>query len=356
MTDIHPILVALPLDHETADIVAAALELARRLELPVVVVHALRPRRLESEEGRAARIDAARLGLEPHLAPLRVGQVVVQEVIVEIGEPAEVIVATALRHGAQMIVAGGGRAATVRRWVVGSVAESIVRRSTVPVWVARGAPPAGRALLCPVDHGPEAAIGVAAAARMARAFQLPLILLNVVSDESSSHAQLTAQQNAAYERLEALAAEHDLRGLEVSLKVAVGEPAHRIVEAAGLAGLLVLASRGYDPLIRDWLGPVTSRALRSSRCSTLTIRHLAEGHDARMQAVTRLGDLYQEATSLLADGKGRDALALLEGLAEQAATNASIQEAYAIALRRVGRDVEATSRQALADLIRDRLQ
>lgn len=41
MTNARPLLVALPLDHQTGDILAIAALLARRLEAPVVVVHAI---------------------------------------------------------------------------------------------------------------------------------------------------------------------------------------------------------------------------------------------------------------------------------------------------------------------------
>ncbi len=350
----HPILAALPLDHETPAIVATVAELARRLHVPVFVVHALATRHLESPEGLAERSKQTRLRLDAHLEGMRTAGVSVQDVTVELGDPAEVVVATALRCGAQMIVTGGGRPATVRRWVVGSVAEAIVRRSTIPVWVARGTPPDGRPVLCPVDFSPASSAGLHEAIRIARLFETPLSLLTVVSDESSRKSLAKVQSNA-HDRLEAFIAEQDVEGLEVSFKVAVGDAAERIVDAADHAGLMVIASRGYDPLIRDRLGPVTTRTLRNSHCSTLTIRHLAEGHDERMQAITHLADLHQEAKALLLDDRGADALPLLEGLAERAPTNAEVQEAYAIGLERAGRHVEATSRYELARLIRDRL-
>jgi nucleotide-binding universal stress UspA family protein len=345
MANIRPILVALPLDHETPDIVAATSELARRLEAPIVVVHAIPSQRLETE---------ARTELEPHLASLRDAGVDVQDVVVAVGRPAEESIALASRLAAQMIVTGGGRPATIRRWVVGSVAEAIVRGSTIPVWVARGKPPSGRPLLCPVDLSAESKIGLDAAVRMARLFELPLSIITVVSEESQRDRE--EDEAAARKQVEALLATYDVAGLDVSVDVTTGDPAERIVDAADEAGLLVVASRGYDPLVREWLGPVTTRALRHSLCSALTIRHVGEGHDERMRAITRLADLYRQAMDLLADGQGEEALPMLEGLAEQAPTNAAVQEAFAIALERVGRSVEATSRHELATLIRERIR
>lgn len=352
MTHTRPILVALPLDHETSDIVATAAALGHRLQAPVVVVHALPHRRLESERGMDERIAEARRALAPHLRGL--GSVEIQDVFVAVGDAPEVVLAAALRLAATLIITGGGRPGTVRRWVLGSVAEAIVRGSSVPVWVARGGPPAGRPVLCPVDLSSASRLGLDAAVRMARLLELPLALITVVSDDATQ-PQLDPDQLAVREQLEALLADYELDGVEVSVTVTRGEPAEQIVDAADEAGLLVVASRGYDPLVREWLGPVTARALRHSRCSALTIRELGEGHERRARSLARLADLYQRARQLLADGRGDEALPMLESLAEQASANAAIQDALAIALEAVGRSAEATSRRELAELIRERV-
>ena len=348
MSHPRPLLIALPLDHETADILAAATQLGQRLDAPLLVVHALSRRRMESARSEKERSDAAHSQLEVQLQPVRDAGVEVSEVLVEIGAAPEVVLTTAARAAAQMIVTGGGRPSTVRRWVVGSVAETIVRSSTVPVWVARGNPPDGRPLLCPVDFSPESMLGFKESVRLARLLKLPLALITVVEDEPSKREQ-------ARERVLKLIADHALDGLEVSFVVRTGDPAEAIVSAADDAGLLVIASRGYDPLVHEWLGPVTSRALRHSGCSALTIRHRGEGHDDRTRSLTRLADLHQHAWGLLANDRSQEALPILERLAEQAPANAVIQETFAIALEREGRQVEAKSRQELAELIRTRI-
>ncbi len=102
MANVHPVLIALPLDHETPDIVATVAEFTRRAHTPIVVVHVIPVRRLESDDGLAVRKDEARRRLDPHLAPLRAAGIDIRDVVVELGDPAEVIVATALRCAAQM--------------------------------------------------------------------------------------------------------------------------------------------------------------------------------------------------------------------------------------------------------------
>ena len=71
MTDSIPVIVALPLDQQTDDILTAALELGRRLERPLVMVHALERRRLEGDQAQAARVTEAKEVIDRRLGPLR---------------------------------------------------------------------------------------------------------------------------------------------------------------------------------------------------------------------------------------------------------------------------------------------
>ena len=72
MTNPKPVVVALPLDHQTDELLATALDLGQRLECPFVVVHALGKRRMESEseyrqpyrKGKADPWSAAATALE----------------------------------------------------------------------------------------------------------------------------------------------------------------------------------------------------------------------------------------------------------------------------------------------------
>jgi nucleotide-binding universal stress UspA family protein len=357
MTDPSPVIVALPLDHDTDDVLAAAAQLGQRLKRRIVVVHALRRRRLEGEQSQADRIAEAKEQIDLRLAPLRDGGLEVREEVA-IRRPADLVIETAQRIGAELIITGGGRPATVRRWLVGSVAEAIVRHATAPVWVARGAPPVDHPVLCPVDLSPRSKLGLAAGVRMARAFGVPLRVMTVVpTEETAGREQRKREeqdQASARARIEELVAQHDVDGLDVSVIVVGGEPAEEIVDATDDAGLLVIGSRGFDPLIPEWLGPVTARALRRSHCTTLTIREVDVDLSRREHAIASLADDYRAAWQLLDDDRAAEALPLIEGAAERAPANAEIQEALAVALDRVGRQVEARGRREIAAMIRKR--
>ena len=131
MTNPKPVVVALPLDHHTDELLATALDLGQRLKCPFVVVHALGKRRLESEPSTTNRIAKAKQTVGLRLQPLWKAGLDVREEV-EVGAPAELAINTALRISAQLIITGGGRPATIRRWLVGSAVEAIVHRAVAP--------------------------------------------------------------------------------------------------------------------------------------------------------------------------------------------------------------------------------
>lgn len=352
MTNTHnPLIVGLPLDHETDHVLSASRELGQRIECPIVVVHALAARRFESERGLSKRIEATKQDLAPHLARLREAGLHVHEEVA-VRAPADLVVETAQRMGAELIVIGGGRRTTVRRWMAPSVAEAIVRRAFVPVWVARGRPAVGLPVLCPVDLSPQSELGLASAVRMARLLDAPLRVMTVVSEPPSAEER---EAEDARRGIDELLDDHAIEGLDVDVVVVRGVPAERIVEASNEAGLLVVGSRGFDPLVPKWLGPVTTRALRSSRCSVLAIREVDVDLEGRQRAIGDVADAYRVARELIEDDRAAEALPLIEMAAERAPINATIQETYAIALEKVGRKVEARGRHEIAEMIRARI-
>lgn len=347
----NPLIVGLPLSREADDIVSASKELGQRIECPIVVVHALAERRLESERGLSQRIEAAKQALSPHVAKLRQAGLDVREEVA-VGAPAELVVGAAQRTGAELIVTGGGRRAAFRRWMAASVAEAIVRRAFVPVWVARGRPPVRQPVLCPVDLSAQSKLGLELAVRMAQLLDAPLRVMTVLSEPSAGKER---EAEDARRGIDELLAAHDIEGLEVEVVLVHGTPAERIVHASNKAGLLVVGSRGYDPLVPEWLGPVTTRALRTSRCSVLAIREVDVDLEERERAIGDIADAFRVARELIEDDRAAEALPLLEMAAEHAPINATIQETYAIALEKVGREVEARGRHEIAELIRNRI-
>jgi len=352
MTNPKPVVVALPLDHQTDDLLATVLDLGHRLESPFVVVHALGKRRMESEPSTINRIAKAKQTLGLRLQPLWNAGLNVREEV-EVGTPAELTINTALRLSAQLIITGGGRPATIRRWLVGSAVEAIVHRAVVPVWVVRGERALRqRPVLCPINLNSPSELGLASAVRMARLFEVPLRVMTVLSDSSSGAGPLVEE---ARRDLEKMLAKHSAEGLDVAVDVMKGNPAERIIDAADEAGMLVIGSRGFNPLVPKLVDPVTARALRHSQCSILSVREVHVDLEANEAEITRLADACRVTWQLIEDNRAAEALPFIEPAAQRAPLNATIQEAYAIVLEKVGRDVEARSRHELAKMIRARI-
>lgn len=359
MSHTRPIVVALPLDHETDDILNSAGELSRRLGAPIIPVHALgwRP---ETESGRVSRTASELDEVETHLAPLRDIGVELYEPVVERDAPDELVMSVANEANAQLIITGGGGPVTVRRWVIGSMAEKIVRHAVIPVWVARGVLPVRGKILCPIDLSPQSRVGLTAAIRMARLFEARLVALSVISEtdhgyigEDELMIRLDRDEARAQVQVEEFLDASDTSGIEIDVRVTIGAPADRIVEASEEAGLIVIGSRGFDMLKPGAIGTVTERALRFSRCSALTIRDSDEGRDRRERSLQRVAELTRKAAAMLEAGDPAKALPLLQMAASRAPANAAVQESLARALDGVGRTEEADGRRKLAQMIRD---
>ncbi|MCC6293267.1 MAG: universal stress protein [Bryobacterales bacterium] len=351
MTNPKPVVVALPLDHQTDELLATALELGQRLKCPLVVVHALGKRRLESESSTNNRIAKAKQTLGLRLQPLWKAGLDVREEV-EVGAPAELTINTALRTSAQLIITGRGRPATIRRWLVGSAVEAIVHRAVAPVWVVRGQRAVRRPVLCPLNLSSPSERGLASAVRMARLFEVPLRVMTVLSDHSSGEGPSVEE---ARRDLGEMLAQHEVTGLDVSVEVVTGNPAERIVDAADDAGMLVIGSRGFNPLVPESLDSVTTRALRHSHCSILAVREVHVDLEASEAEIARLADACRVTWQLIEDNRAAEAIPLIERAAQRAPFNATIQEAYAIVLEKVGREVEARSRHELSQMIRARI-
>lgn len=351
MANQKPVVVALPLDHQTDELVATVQDFGQRLECPFVVVHALGKRRLESEPGITNRIAKAKQTLGLRLQPLWKAGLNVREEV-EVGTPAELAINTALRISAQLIVTGGGRPATIRRWLVGSAVEAIVHRAVVPVWVVRGERAVRRPVLCPLNLNSPSKLGLASAVRMARLFEVPLRVMTVLADNSSGERPLVEE---ARRDLEQMLAHHAADGLDVAVDVMTGSPAERIIDAADDAGMLVIGSRGFHPLVPESLDPVTARALRHSRCGILSVREVHVDLAANEAEIARLADACRVTWQLIEDDRAAEALAFIEPAAQRAPFNATIQEAYAIVLEKVGKEVEARSHHELSRMIRARI-
>lgn len=189
-------------------------------------------------------------------------------------------------HDVDLIVLGSHGRRGIRRLLLGSVAEEVLREAGCPVLIVREEkePPARvevKRILVPVDFSKQTALALGYAHEMAVTFGAALDLLHVIEVPTypdfyipfSAALETTAVRKDAQERLEALA--EPMRSThEVGTHVKVGRTATEVTDFAERAGhdLIVLPSHGYSGLERVLLGSVAEGVLRRTPCPVLTVK------------------------------------------------------------------------------------
>lgn len=177
----------------------------------------------------------------------------------------------------------------VRRMLLGSVAEEVVRLAARPVLTVRpdgaeehGEPP--RRILVPMDFSEHADRALAYGGAMADRTGAELHVLHVVPEMSfpdpyfAEAAEIRAMAKAAQERVpEAL--ERHIRevlgeGAGVRSHIEVGTPAATIVQVAAEEGIdqVVISSHGRTGVERMLLGSVAEGVVRRAGCPVLTVK------------------------------------------------------------------------------------
>jgi nucleotide-binding universal stress UspA family protein len=212
--------------------------------------------------------------------------------LVRDGDASKEILRAADEVDADLIVVGTHGRSGVDRLVCGSVAESIMQRSSRPVMIVRSpavslqARPI-RLILHPTDFSTRSwpALGVARA--LARANGAGIVLLHVAPAEVLTGGTFYAPADLGPER-EALANLRDetaKAGFEgsVQTRFSQGDPVTEILLAAEEldCDLIVMGSHGRTGLRRLLMGSVAEYVIRKAPCLTLIVKDApAEGGEA----------------------------------------------------------------------------
>jgi nucleotide-binding universal stress UspA family protein len=204
------------------------------------------------------------------------------EYLVREGDAAEGILRAAAEVDAYLIALGTRGRTGLRRLLLGSVAESVLRRSRCPVLALsapEAAPAAGplRAILHPTDFSDRSE----PALRVARALALEqgarLIVAHAVPVRFVSEAvALTVVTDAEYEALDAIRRRTDGPDLKypVECRMLRGDPAPSTLRAAEEAGcgLVVMGTHGRAGFGRLLMGSVAEAVLRGAHCPVLAVK------------------------------------------------------------------------------------
>jgi nucleotide-binding universal stress UspA family protein len=188
----------------------------------------------------------------------------------------------AAQKGIDLIILGTHGRGAVAEALMGSVAQRVVRESSVSVLVVgpypfAGMPEGGKpVILAPVDLGAQSAIALAHAGLLATERDAHLVALHAIDRARVGHAAelvpSAAEEQARYE-LERFAA---ITGVspEPELLIGVGHADEVICDIARKrhASLLVLAPSSHGAIDRVLLGSVTQRVVRGAPCPVLIHR------------------------------------------------------------------------------------
>ncbi len=286
----------------------SAVPLARQYRAKISVVHVVQPPVvMDAIPGGTAYLSvntdellaAAKACLTEQAAQL-VPRDLLDQVIVAEGNPAFEVVATAESLAADLIVLSTKGRSGLKRILLGSTAERIVRHAHCPVLTVRRQPPATekpvypdrlpwRRILVPLDFSFSSLHALRVAAALAEQSGARLSLLNVI--EPNPYAvgleggplvmpdQVFARNAKA--QLPRIAQRFVPAAVRVTHLVGYGRAANVIVETAEEKeiDLIVLSTHGHTGLERLLLGSTTEHVVRHAHCPVLVVRptrHAAE--------------------------------------------------------------------------------
>lgn len=260
------------------------------LPIPGVPVGAVPTLPVPDEEGHERLVERVRGLFKKAGADIRV------DVQIETGLPATVILERAAGSGVDLIVMGTHGAGGFTRFVLGSVAEKVLRKAACPVLTV---PPRAHAvsrlpfkrLLCAVDFSEPSVLGVQFALSLARESDAQLTLLHVITwpwqePPAPSLESLPADvalnlaeyrrhsEQDALARLSALVPVDAREWCTPSIHVRHGKPYAQTLQLAteDSADVIVVGVGGRSAIDVHLLGSTTNQIVRSAACPVLTVR------------------------------------------------------------------------------------
>jgi nucleotide-binding universal stress UspA family protein len=208
------------------------------------------------------------------------------------GDPVTGILEAEKELGSDLVVMATHGRTGLTHFILGSVAEKVVRESRTPVLTTRSGEKLGDAhpfqkILVPIDIGERSNVALVYARQLAEQFQGMVYPLHIVpSDEAmlrlrdvyhakeGDHgANLVLAEKTARQRLQELAQEH-LSGVRYETVLHVsGDPGKTIIETERDIGadLMVMATHGVTGILHFLLRSLTEKMVREADCPVLSL-------------------------------------------------------------------------------------
>ena len=279
--------------------VRAALSLGHQLGASVAVLHVVKPSSnfTGTETSLVVRDDLDMVELvEKELS--RMAKILAKkntrvEPLVRYGQPFHEITELARSRGVDLIVIATHGHTGLKRVLLGSTAERVVRHAPCPVLTipsrAHGSGDDNasgfrlRRIVVPIDGSKSSAEALPYAARLTQRFGAEVVLLHVLEPPAIPvELQQALQVQGVDETAQHEARDHLLRlsrerfssHTPTSVLVRVGVPFKEITKSARSlkADLIVLTTHGHTGLSRVLLGSTAERVVRHADCPVLTVR------------------------------------------------------------------------------------
>lgn len=281
--------------------------LAKALQAELVLLAVVNPADLSFSDGDAVsagggksgktaldrEIETAREYLESEAAKYQTKTLKASQRVAT-GNPKEVIIDEVKKSGADMIAMATHRGGIVERGILGSVTDTVLRTSPVPVLAVR---PEGRgsfsgnsgapsAVIVPLDGSELAAESVPVAMEIAKACSAEMVFVRAVHLPNYAVAGpgveyydvsygVSGERRTALDYLAPFVQQAQKKGLQARAHAALGNAASRILEEISnvQGGMVVIASHGRGGVKRMLLGSVADKIVRASHHPVLVITH-----------------------------------------------------------------------------------
>jgi nucleotide-binding universal stress UspA family protein len=209
---------------------------------------------------------------------------------VAVGRPDAGIVRAAEDTGAGLVVVGSRGRGPIKRAVMGSVSDSVVRYAHCPVLVVRDGSGGDRApggpIVLGLDGSEESKLAVGAAAEISAATGSPVHPIYVVPAERQLYGHHSYSEDVKKSLMEEARTEarrfldeqaagvRSAGGAVAQTYLGTGRPDEEIVELAEEigAGMVVVGSRGLGGVRRALMGSVSQSVVRHAHCPVLVVR------------------------------------------------------------------------------------
>lgn len=199
--------------------------------------------------------------------------------LVTVGVPAESILEAAERERADLLALATHGRSGLARAVLGSVAESVVRHTTKPVWLTRSGVEEPirenvRTILAPLDGSLHSEQAIPVLVDLGRTFDARLVLYHAFPPRPNrSELEVPTQPLEPARRL------LEAAGVAAECDFGEGDAAERTLQAAHdvEADLIVVATHGRTGIRRLVLGSVAERILRRAAVPVVVVRPAEKG-------------------------------------------------------------------------------